>query len=383
MGGQRANRLLLVALSMVLAGVLALPAKLAPAPGVERVATAVGPTPAAHHPEVAAPVVVTPPPPPPPPRQEHAIQPPDGFAPAGETSQNVVGAALQRGRDPVLRGPTTEAAKTVYGLIIGINDYPGTSSDLQGAVPDAEDMSDVLAMYGVPDANVRTLLDADASTPAINDALQWIVNVTKPDSTVVIFYAGHVRKLSDNTEAIVAADGGVLPDWYLASQLQSLPARDTWIVMAACYGGGFTELMAPGRILTAAADANSLAYENESFDRSYLDEYLVHQALLERLGAGPTAQQAFNYAQAGLERDYPDRTLTQFDQASEAISLDGVHRPAPPTSSDGTGNSGSGDASFPGVPSPNNPPPSPPSGPPSDPTPCKNLLGLFCPPGSR
>jgi len=380
MGGQHAHRLLLVALSMVLAGVLALPAKLAPPPGVERVATAVGPTPVVYHPATATPVVVTPPPPPPP-RQEHAIQPPDGFASGDAVPQDVVGAAALRDRADVVRGPTTEAAKTVYGLIIGINDYPGTSSDLQGAVPDAEDMADVLALYGVPDANVRMLLDADAGTPQINDALQWIVNVTKPDSTVVIFYAGHVRKLSDDTEAVVAADGGVLPDWYLASQLQSLPAHDTWIVMAACYGGGFTELMAPGRILTAAADANSLAYENESFDRSYLDEYLVHQALLERLGAGPTAQQAFNYAQARLERDYPDRTLTQFNQATEAISLDGVHRPAPDTSSDG--GDGSSPGSFPGVPSPNDPPPSPPSSPPSDPTPCKNLLGLFCPPGSR
>ena len=383
MGGQRAHRLLLVALSMVLAGVLALPAKLAPPPGVERVATAVGPTPVVDHPVAAAPIVVRTPPPPPPPRQEHAIQLPDGFGPADEAPQNTVGAALQRARDPVFRGPTTEASKTVYGLIIGINDYPGTSSDLQGAVPDAEDMSDALAMYGVPDANVRLLLDSDAGTPQINDALQWIVNVTKPDSTVVIFYAGHVRKLSDDTEAVIAADGGVLPDKYLASQLQSLPAHDTWIVMATCYGGGFTELMAPGRILTAAADANSLAYENQSFDRSYLDEYLVHQALLERLAAGPTAQQAFNYAQAGLERDYPDRTLTEFDQATEAISLDGVHRPAPPTSSDGSGDPGSGGTSLPGVPSPNDPPPSPPSSPPPDPTPCKNLLGLFCPPGSR
>ena len=379
MGGQHAHRLLLVALSMVLAGLLALPAKLAPPPGVERVATAVGPTPVARHPATATPIVVTPPPPPPP-RLEHPIQPPDGLAPVDAVPQDVVGAAARRDRDEVVRGPTTEAAKTVYGLIIGINDYPGTSSDLQGAVPDAEDMADVLALYGVPDANVRTLLDADAGTPEINDALQWIVNVTKPDSTVVIFYAGHVRKLSDDTEAVVAADGGVLPDWYLASQLQSLPAHDTWIVMAACYGGGFTELMAPGRILTAAADANSLAYENDSFDRSYLDEYLVHQALLEQLGEGPTAQQAFNYAQPRLERDYPDRTLTQFNQATEAISLDGVHRPAPDTSSDGDGSSS---GSLPGVPSPNDPPPTPPSSPPPDPTPCKNLLGLFCPPGSR
>jgi hypothetical protein len=383
MGGQHAHRLLLVALSAVLAGVLAIPAKLAPPPGSVRVATSVGPAPLVRHPAVASPVVVTPPPPPP--RQEHAIQPPPvGLAPT-DALQDIVGAAARRDRPPALRGPTTDAAKTVFGLVIGINDYPGTSSDLQGAVPDAEDMSDALAMYGVPDANVRTLLDSDAGTPQINDALQWIDSVTKPDSTVVIFYAGHVRKLSDQTEAIIAADGGVLPDWYLAAQLQSLPAHDVWIVMAACYGGGFTELLAPGRMLTAAADANSLAYENDSFDRSYLDEYLVHEALLERLAEGPTAQQAFNYAQAGLERDYPDRTLTQFDESTEAISLDGVHRLAPPTTSDGSGDPGSGETSLPGVPSPGDPPPSPspPSNPPSPPPPCKNLLGLFCPPGSR
>jgi hypothetical protein len=121
-----------------------------------------------RHPAVATPVVVPTPPPPPPPRQERAIQLPEGFAPAGAVPQDVIDPLAHRDRAPVLRGPTTEAAKNVYGLIIGINDYPGTASDLQGAVPDAEDMSDVLAMYGVPDANVRTLLDADASTPQIN-----------------------------------------------------------------------------------------------------------------------------------------------------------------------------------------------------------------------
>jgi hypothetical protein len=238
-------------------------------------------------------------------------------------------------------------------------------------------MSDVLAMNGVPAANVRTLLDGDASTTAITDALQWLVATTQPDSTVVLFYAGHVRKLSDQTEAVIAADGGVLPDWYLAKQIEGLQAHDMWIVMAACYGGGFTELMAPGRILTAAADANSLAYENESFNRSYLDEYLIHQALLEGKSDGPTAQQAFAYAQAGLQRDYPDRTLSEFDQSTEAISLDGVHRatPAPPA--------GSQDAPPGNGPVPPVPPPTPPSSPPSPPPPCQNLLGLLCPPGSR
>jgi hypothetical protein len=274
-----------------------------------------------------------------------------------------------------VRAPTTDAAKTVYGVIIGINDYPGTSSDLHGAVPDAEDMSDALAMYGVPEANVHTLLDGDATTAAINNAFAWLDSTTTPLSTVVIFYAGHVRKLDDRTEAIVAADGGVLPDWYLARQLDPLPASKVWIVMAACYGGGFDELMKPGRILTAAADANSLAYENESFDRSYLDEYLIHQALLEGRSSGPTAQQAFDYAQAGLQRDYPDRTLTQIDMSTSAISLDGVSRDRPPESPPPDPGSGGGQVPAPAPPDPSSPPAAPP--------PCQNLLGLLCPPGSR
>jgi hypothetical protein len=268
----------------------------------------------------------------------------------------------------------------VFGLVIGINDYPGSASDLQGAVPDAEDMSDVLAMNGVPDGNVRVLLDRDASTPNISDALKWLVTATRPDSTVVLFYAGHVRKLNEDTEAMVAADGGVLPDKYVAKELEGLPAHNVWIVMASCYGGGFTELMAPGRVLTAAADANSLAYENDSFGRSYLDEYLIHQALLQGKGGGPTAQQAFMYAQAGLQRDYPDRTLTEFDQSTEAISLDGVHRetPNPSAGSDRPADGGPLPTEVP----PPTTTPDPPS-PPSPPPPCQNVLGLLCPPGSR
>jgi hypothetical protein len=373
MGGQRTHRLLFAALTLLLAGVLAVPAKLAPSPDRTRIAIAPGPSSwSATRPTASATVS----PPPPPPRREHAIQPPaesDLSAASNALALEPIDDAF-RDRAPIVRAPTTEAASHVYGLIIGINDYPGDTSDLHGAVPDAEDMSDVLAMNGVPAANVRTLLDSEASTTAITDSLQWLVSTTGPDATVVLFYAGHVRKIGDQTEAVVAADGGVLPDSYLAKQIEGLQAHNMWIVMAACYGGGFTELMAPGRILTAAADANSLAYENESFHRSYLDEYLIHQALLLGGAAGPTAQQAFAYAQAGLQRDYPDRTLTEIDESTEAISLDGVRRdtpPAPPGGSDAP---------------PNGPvPPSvpPPTTPPSPPSPCRNPLGLLCPPGSR
>lgn len=377
MGGKRTHRLLFTSLTIVLAGILAIPAKLAPSPERTRVSVSADASGLDSH--ASSPVPVGPPPPPPP-RLEHPIQAPEASGTATVDALVPAYDEVARDRLPIARPPTTEAARTVYALIIGINDYPGTTNDLQGAVPDAEDMSDALAMNGVPVDNVRLLLDADASTPNINDALKWLVGATRADSTVVLFYAGHVRKLSQDTEAIVASDGGVLPDWYIANQLAPLSAHDVWIVMAACYGGGFTELMAPGRILTAAADANSLAYENESFHRSYLDEYLINQGLLQRKAGGPTAQQAFVYAQAGLQRDYPDRTLTEFDQSTEMISLDGVHRDAPPSlgpPSNGGGSPDNNTPSPPGVPS------QPPSSPPPPPPPCRNPLGLLCPPGSR
>jgi hypothetical protein len=323
-----------------------------------------------------------------PPPIDHPIQPPVDSVGEGDSqaASGAGGSTFSPLPPPPLRpevahGAVTPQSSTVFGVIVGINDYPGSGSDLRAAVADADDMSDALALNGVPDSNVTELVDGTATAANISNALHWAVASTTADSTVVFFYAGHVRKVSDNTEAIVAADGSLLPDWYLAQELAPMPAKKVWIVMAACYGGGFTELLSPGRVLTAAADANSLAYENDSFGRSYLDEYLVHQGLLEQDAPAPTVQAAFNYAQSGLERDYPNRTLTEVDQSTGPISLDGVNRDGDPNAS------GSGGGSPPPRPPSGSPPPqqspSPPSSPPSPPPPCRNVLGLFCPPGSR
>src|SRR5438132_890627 len=73
-----------------------------------------GPSPFVAHPATPLPVVV--PAPPPPPRLEHAIQPPTDLAVSGDPSAGSVGAAAYRNRAPIVRAPTTEAAKNVFGL---------------------------------------------------------------------------------------------------------------------------------------------------------------------------------------------------------------------------------------------------------------------------
>lgn len=242
------------------------------------------------------------------------LPPPDRFdAPARPAAPPP--RALQGGAPA---GPPTGTG--VWAVIIGINDYPGTRADLRSAVADARDVDEALARYGVP-AHQRLLVrDRQASAAVVRAAVAWLVRNAGPSATAVFFYAGHVRKLGRGREAIVAADGGVVDDTELAARLAGLRAAETWIGMAACYGGGFTELLGPGRVLTAAAGADELAYENEGFGRSYLVEYMVRRAMIQR--AAPTSvQAAFGWARDAIARDYPGRVPVIADSSDGDVDL--------------------------------------------------------------
>ena len=224
----------------------------------------------------------------------------------------------------VVPGPGT------WAVMIGINDYPGTGHDLQSAVSDANDVNDALAHLGVPGDHRLVLRDGQASATTIGAATDWLVAHAGPDAIAVFFYAGHVRKVDSETEALVGSDGRTFTDRELATRLAPLQAKRAWIGISACYGGGFTEVLAPGRILTAAADANHLAYENSSFHRSYLVEYMVHRAMLQDQ-ANTSIQAAFAYARASLSRDYPQRMPVEYDSGGSDLDIRmGVVAPPPP-----------------------------------------------------
>jgi hypothetical protein len=73
-------------------------------------------------------------------------------------------------------------------LCVGINDYPGTGSDLKGCVNDARDWADALDLRGYP---VRLLLDRDATRAGIVAALERLVSEASPGDTLVFTYSGH------------------------------------------------------------------------------------------------------------------------------------------------------------------------------------------------
>ncbi|HVF76096.1 MAG TPA: caspase family protein [Acidimicrobiales bacterium] len=223
--------------------------------------------------------------------------------------------------------PQGTAAGT-WAVIIGVDDYPGVKYDLRSAVNDAHDMDRALAGMGVPGENRLVLTDGQVTRGTIRNAVEWLTARAGPDAVAVFFFAGHVRKLSATTEAMIGADGRAVSDAELAASLRPLAARRAWVGIAACYGGGFTEVLAPGRVLTGAAPADEPAYENSEFSRSYMVEFMVRQAMIE--GRAPeTVQSAFAYARDALAQKYPNRQPVQFDHGGGALDLRQPGMPAP------------------------------------------------------
>lgn len=256
----------------------------------------------------------------------------------------------------------------VFALLIGINDYPGRGSDLRSAVADAQTLDAALDGFGVPDGNRVMLRDGQARRADVVAAVESLVAQGGAGSTLVLSYTGHVRKLDRDTEALVLADGEMLTDAELGALLAPAAAQRMWLLLATCYADGFTELLAPGRVLTAAAGANELAYENTALNGSYLVHYLVREGWL--LGAaGPSVQEAFAYADSSLARDHPRHRPILRDGYGRPLILG----PGDPTSAAGQAPPTPAEPSDPGTGSAATPPP---STPPPEEESC--LLGILC-----
>ena len=89
----------------------------------------------------------------------------------------------------------------VWAVVVGIDDYPGSSHDLRAGVTDAGDVQAALDRFGVPTGQQRVLLDGAATLSAMHEAVDWLVENAGPTATAVIFFSGHVRQVQGDRDA--------------------------------------------------------------------------------------------------------------------------------------------------------------------------------------
>ena len=85
---------------------------------------------------------------------------------------------------------------TKKALCIGINDYPGTGSDLAGCINDAHDWAAELTRRGFA---VTHLLDSQATKGAMSDAIRGLIAGTGAGDSLVITYSGHGTWVPDSS----------------------------------------------------------------------------------------------------------------------------------------------------------------------------------------
>lgn len=73
-------------------------------------------------------------------------------------------------------------------ICIGINNYPGTDSDLSGCVNDAQDWAAALKGRGF---SVRTMLDSEATKESMVAAMEDMIGGAQAGDSVILTYSGH------------------------------------------------------------------------------------------------------------------------------------------------------------------------------------------------
>jgi hypothetical protein len=88
-----------------------------------------------------------------------------------------------------LRAPNHRA------LIVGLNEYPDPSMQLEGCVNDSYLMSSVLQGAGFKPDNIRMVLDKRATRAGIEERLDWLLDGARAGDQRVFYYSGHGAQL--------------------------------------------------------------------------------------------------------------------------------------------------------------------------------------------
>ena len=132
-------------------------------------------------------------------------------------------------------------------LCVGINNYPGTSNDLQGCVNDASDWSELLTGLGF---ETSLMLDSQATRQNIKTGLGSLVASAGENDVIVFTYSGHGTQVIDISgdegdtydEAIYVHDGTILDD-DLRGIINNMDPKATLVVISdSCFSGTVTRI---------------------------------------------------------------------------------------------------------------------------------------------
>jgi len=141
--------------------------------------------------------------------------------------------------------PTAHYARKA--LLFGINDYPGTGSDLNGCVNDVYDVKKKLE-ESTPKFNIKIFTDAQVTRQVFRFELNEAIYDLIPGDVLVVHYSGHGTYVNDVSgdesdgydEALYLYDGPLIDD-DIRNILEGIPDGATVVmILDCCFSGTIT-----------------------------------------------------------------------------------------------------------------------------------------------
>jgi len=251
---------------------------------------------------------------------------------------NVNATDVQIVKKVTLKGPAAKGGKPVpsaatgivgdwckgnkYAVVVGINDYPGSSADLQYTVADANEMKNVLLNTYKFD-KVILLTDSGATKTTIYNAVNTIKGDAKSGDEVVFFFSGHGAKgkaddfdTNNVDQAIVVQENNqfaLIWDGELVQWFTGFKANRIIFIFDSCLAGGMSVLKAPERVVCMASTINGMSLEGAAWGGGhgqftyYFAEEGMQMALADVWPPDKkvTVEEAFDYANANCKSQAP------------------------------------------------------------------------------
>lgn len=231
------------------------------------------------------------------------------------------------------RYPEHAAARQVDGdpssfhwaVIIGVNDYQGSTGSTLGSVADATVLRDALFARGWRGDHVLTLTEGAATRAGIVQAMEWLAAKTDERSTVVFSSSGHMRH-KGGSSAIWPVDNNYLWNADFGRQLAPIRADRMWVSIQGCHAEGMRAagVEGPNRVVTYSSRTAEKSYEDPEVGHSVQGNYLFREGIREGWGnngvaSGVTVQGAFAWA--------APRATTRTAGQQTPVIVDGLGRP--------------------------------------------------------
>lgn len=161
------------------------------------------------------------------------------------------------GKKPAVRGQMVSAAPqpTAYALVVGIEKYRDVTA-ASGARSDAERFAELARVtLGVPEENIKILLDDRASRTDISKQIRWLQANVVGGGRVYFYFSGHgAPDPTSGVSYIVPFDGDpqylkdtAIPMSEVLGELEKTKAKDVLALADSCFSGaGGRSVLAPG-----------------------------------------------------------------------------------------------------------------------------------------